>query len=233
MTTASPPPRPLRLVRGSHIVLPMPNPPQTDAHTLQDEDERVIFVIPWLDGRFLIVGTTDLPHLGDPGTATCSAEEKAYLLGAYNRYLVGPAGVATSQDVVFTWSGVRALHDDEAAKPSAVSRSAALSSTATWHRRLCQPLWRQTHHPPRLGRDGARSADEARRQNRSAVDQRRDPLWRRSLVRGVNRPRRAGPRKHCVKRRAGASLSPMATGSKRCSRGLPAILLPLPRSHPE
>ena len=130
MTTASPPPRPVRLVRGSHIVLPMPNPPQTDAHALQDEDERVIFVIPWLDGRFLIVGTTDSPHLGDPGTATCSAEEEAYLLGAYNRYLVGPAGVATSQDVVFTWSGVRALHDDEAAKPSAVSRSAALSSTA-------------------------------------------------------------------------------------------------------
>ena len=129
MTEAAPPPRPLRLVRGSHIVLPMPDPPQTDAYTLQDADERVIFVIPWLDGRFLIVGTTDVPHTGDPGAAICSAEEEAYLLAAYNRYLAGASGAATSRDVVFTWSGVRALHDDEAARPSAVSRSAALSST--------------------------------------------------------------------------------------------------------
>jgi glycerol-3-phosphate dehydrogenase len=129
MTMAAPPPRPLRLVRGSHIVLPMPDPPLTDAYTLQDEDERVIFVIPWLDSRFLIVGTTDMPHEGDPGAAVCSSEEEAYLLAAYNRYFAGSAGAA-SRDVVFTWSGVRALHDDEAASPSRISRSAALSSTA-------------------------------------------------------------------------------------------------------
>jgi len=130
MTAASPPPRPLRLVRGSHIVLAMPDPPLTDAYTLQDEDERVIFVIPWLDGRFLIVGTTDVPHEADPGAAVCSAEEEAYLLAAYNRYFAGPAGAATSRDVALTWSGVRALHDDEATRPSRISRSAALSSTA-------------------------------------------------------------------------------------------------------
>ena len=130
MTGASPPPRPLRLVRGSHIVLAMPDPSLTDAYTLQDEDERVIFVIPWLDGRFLIVGTTDVPHKGDPGAAVCSAEEETYLLAAYNRYFAGPAGAATSRDVASTWSGVRALHDDEATRPSRISRSAALSSTA-------------------------------------------------------------------------------------------------------
>jgi glycerol-3-phosphate dehydrogenase len=129
MTTAAPPPRPLRLVRGSHIVLPMPDPPLSDAYTLQDEDERVIFVIPWLDGRLLIVGTTDVPHEGDPGAAVCSSAEEAYLLAAYNRYFAGSAGAA-SRDVVFTWSGVRALHDDEATNPSRVSRSAALSSIA-------------------------------------------------------------------------------------------------------
>src|ERR1700674_269841 len=37
MTEAAPPRRPLRLVRGSHIVLKMPEPPQADAYTLQDE----------------------------------------------------------------------------------------------------------------------------------------------------------------------------------------------------
>jgi len=51
LTEGAPPARPLRLVRGSHIVLPMPKPAQTDAYTLQDEEERVIFVIPWLEGR--------------------------------------------------------------------------------------------------------------------------------------------------------------------------------------
>ena len=52
-------------MRGSHIVLAMPDPPQTDAYTLQDEDDRVVFVMPWLGERFLIVGTTDVPHQGD------------------------------------------------------------------------------------------------------------------------------------------------------------------------
>ena len=128
MTAVRPPPRPLRLVRGSHIVLAMPDPPLTDAYTLQDDDERVIFVIPWLESRFLIVGTTDVRHESDPGAAVCSDEEKAYLLAAYNRYFARQAGAATSRDVVFTWSGVRALHDDEATRPSRISRSAALSS---------------------------------------------------------------------------------------------------------
>jgi glycerol-3-phosphate dehydrogenase len=129
MTTAAPPPRPLRLVRGSHIVLPMPDPPLPDAYTLQHEDERVIFVIPWLDGRFLIVGTTDVPHESDPGSAVCSSAEEGYLLAAYNRYFSGQAAAA-SRAVIFTWSGVRALHDDEAASPSRISRSAALSAAA-------------------------------------------------------------------------------------------------------
>ena len=130
LTETPPPPRPLRLVRGSHIVLKMPEPPQADAYTLQDEEERVVFVIPWLGNRFLIVGTTDVPHQGDPGAATCSAEEKAYLLKAYNRYFAHPRGAATESDIVFTWSGVRALHDDTAEKPSRISRSPALASVA-------------------------------------------------------------------------------------------------------
>jgi glycerol-3-phosphate dehydrogenase len=120
----------MRLVRGSHIVLPMPEPAQADAFTLQDEEERVVFVLPWLDRRFLVVGTTDIPHMGDPGTASCSPEEAAYLLEAYNRYFAGPAGPVTEADIVFTWSGVRALHDDEGARPSRISRSPALSSMA-------------------------------------------------------------------------------------------------------
>ena len=130
MTEAAPPHRSLRLVRGSHIVLPMPSPAETNAYTLQDEGERVVFALPWLDARFLVVGTTDVPHEGDPSTARCSDEEEAYLLDAYNRYFAGPDGPMTEKDVVFTWAGVRALHDDddEHTAPSRVSRSPTLAS---------------------------------------------------------------------------------------------------------
>ncbi len=130
MTEAAPPARALRLVRGSHIVLPMPDPPQTDAFTLQDQDDRVIFVMPWLGGRFLIVGTTDVPHQGDAGAVSCSAEEAAYLLDAYNGYFASPRGPATAADIVFTWSGVRALEGEARTKPSRISRSPALSTVA-------------------------------------------------------------------------------------------------------
>lgn len=128
MTHEPPPARALRLVRGSHIVLQMPDPRQADAYTLQDEEERVVFVIPWLDQRFLIVGTTDVPHQSDPGEARCSAAERDYLLGAYNRYFALPNGPATERDVVFAWSGLRALEDDSSIKPSRISRNPSLSS---------------------------------------------------------------------------------------------------------
>jgi glycerol-3-phosphate dehydrogenase len=129
LSKAAPPARPLRLVRGSHIVLPMPQPAQTDAYTLQDEAERVIFVIPWLDTRFLIVGTTDIAHHGDPGAASCSEAERDYLLGAYNRYFA-TAQPATPDDVVYTWAGVRALHGDPSTTPSRISRTPELSAVA-------------------------------------------------------------------------------------------------------
>jgi glycerol-3-phosphate dehydrogenase len=129
LTSAAPSPRPLRLVRGSHIVLPMPQPAQTDAYTLQDEEERVIFVIPWLEGRFLMVGTTDVAHEGDPGEARCTEAEQVYLLAAYNRYFAGTRPAATA-DIAYTWSGVRALHDDAGVRPSRISRSPELSSVA-------------------------------------------------------------------------------------------------------
>jgi glycerol-3-phosphate dehydrogenase len=130
MTQAAPPARQLRLVRGSHIVLRMPDPPQADAYTLQDPEERVLFVIPWLDGRFLMVGTTDVPHERDPGAASCSDAETAYLLEAYNRYFAHPRGPAAKDHIVHSWSGVRALEGGPETKPSRISRSPALSSIA-------------------------------------------------------------------------------------------------------
>ena len=128
MCSVAPPPRPLRLLRGSHIVLKMPAPPEADAYTLQDQEDRVVFVLPWLNKRFLIVGTTEVPEQGDPAAAVCSAQEQAYLLEAYNRNFAGTGGPATGADVVWTWSGVRALQDDGGKRPSRVTRRSALAT---------------------------------------------------------------------------------------------------------
>ncbi|MFA5120553.1 glycerol-3-phosphate dehydrogenase [Zavarzinia sp.] len=115
----------LRLVRGSHIVLPMPQPVETRAFTLQNDDKRVVFVIPWM-GKFLIVGTTDVPHDGDPGHPRCSDAERDYLLACYRRFF---DHAVTAADVVWTWSGVRPLVDDGSDNPSKVTREYELVST--------------------------------------------------------------------------------------------------------
>ena len=130
MSSIAPPPRRLRLVRGSHIVLKMPEPPLEDAYTLQDREDRVIFVLPWLDRRFLIVGTTEVPESGDPGAASCSLQEQAYLLEAYNRYFARTDRPVIDKDVVWSFAGVRALKDDREKKPSRLTRRSALASIA-------------------------------------------------------------------------------------------------------
>lgn len=130
MIPDGPSPKDIRFVRGSHIVLPMPDPPETCAYTLQDEGERIIFTIPWLAGNFLMVGTTDIPQSGAPGHAVCSADEKKYLLEAYNRYFARGAGPATESDIVFDWAGLRTLHGSPDEDPSRITREVTLE-TAT------------------------------------------------------------------------------------------------------
>ncbi len=124
--SSTPPRRQLRLVRGSHIVIAMPQPSDTTAFTLQNPDGRVVFTIPWQNGRYLVVGTTDAPHDGNPEDAACSIAERDYLLEAYNRYFDHPGAPAAAQDVVWTWSGVRPLVDDGAKDPSKVTRDSQL-----------------------------------------------------------------------------------------------------------
>lgn len=115
----------VRLVRGSHIVLPaLYDGPQ--AYILQNDDRRVVFVIPY-EGRFSLVGTTDVPHEGDPRSAHCTPEEAAYLCRAVARQF---KDAPDPQEIVWTYSGVRPLHDDGADNPSAVTRDYVLKTDA-------------------------------------------------------------------------------------------------------
>jgi glycerol-3-phosphate dehydrogenase len=107
----------LRLVKGSHIV--MPRLYEGDhAFVLQNDDGRMIFMIPY-EGGTTLVGTTDVPFQGDPASVSVSEDEIAYLCDAVNRYLAVPANRA---DVLWRYAGVRPLYDDGARDPSDVTR---------------------------------------------------------------------------------------------------------------
>ncbi len=107
----------LRLVKGSHIVVPR-IPGAGDGYILQNPDGRVVFILPFAQA-FSLIGTTDVPFEGDPAEARIDEGEIDYLLEAANRALARPLARA---DIVWSFSGVRALFDDSAANASAVTR---------------------------------------------------------------------------------------------------------------
>ena len=107
----------LRLVKGSHIVTRKLYDGD-HCYIFQNGDGRIVFAIPY-EGKFTLVGTTDVAFDGDPDDVTISEDETAYICQAANEYLsvdIGP------QDVVSTYSGVRPLYDDKAASNSTVTR---------------------------------------------------------------------------------------------------------------
>ncbi|MEO7009614.1 MAG: glycerol-3-phosphate dehydrogenase, partial [Caldimonas sp.] len=107
----------LRLVKGSHIVVPRLFE-HDDAYIFQNPDKRIIFAIPY-EGDFTLIGTTDVEHHGAVGEAHIDASEIAYLCEQASRYFERPVQPA---DVVWTYSGVRPLLDDESGDPAAVTR---------------------------------------------------------------------------------------------------------------
>ncbi len=114
---ASPQKHSIRLVKGSHIVVPRLYAGE-HAYTLQHTDRRIIFLLPW-EQNFTLIGTTDI-ELGNPAEPPkISAEEISYLCAAVNRYTkkqIQPG------DVVWQFSGVRALFDDGKDNVSTVTR---------------------------------------------------------------------------------------------------------------
>lgn len=97
----------LQLVRGSHIVVPRLYAGE-HAYTLQNEDGRVCFLIPF-HGSHTLIGTTEVKMRDPDVPPEASAEEIEYLCRAANRYLRRPIGPA---DVVWHFAGVRPLLDD-------------------------------------------------------------------------------------------------------------------------
>ena len=107
----------LRLVKGSHIVVPKLFEHE-HAYIFQNADGRIIFAIPY-EGDFTLIGTTDVECREGPGDARADSEEIAYLCEQASRYFAQPV---KPDAVRWTYSGVRPLLDDDAGDPSAVTR---------------------------------------------------------------------------------------------------------------
>ncbi|SDH48230.1 glycerol-3-phosphate dehydrogenase [Pseudomonas panipatensis] len=112
----------IRLIQGSHLVVPRLYEGE-QAYILQNEDRRIVFVIPYLQ-RFSLIGTTDREYLGDPAQVAITDAETDYLLAVVNAHFKQQLN---REDILWSYSGVRPLCDDESAEPSAVTRDYTLS----------------------------------------------------------------------------------------------------------
>jgi glycerol-3-phosphate dehydrogenase len=153
----------VRLVQGSHIVVPKLFA-HDRAYIFQSPDGRIVFAIPY-EGDFTLIGTTDRDYAGDPAKVDATPDEIAYLCAAASAAF---ARQVHASDVVWTYSGVRPLYDDGAGEAKAASRdyvlqtdekegSAPLLSVIggkiTTYRRLAQTVLQRlsAHLPSRHG----------------------------------------------------------------------------------
>lgn len=150
----------LRLVKGSHIVVPRLYPGE-HAYLLQNDDRRIVFMLPF-ERDFSLVGTTELPFAGDPAQAQITEDEIAYLCRAVARWLRDPPRPA---DVVWAYAGVRPLYRNRAHSAAAASRDyvfevdaagppalSAFGGKLTTYRRLAEgALARLAPYLPGLG----------------------------------------------------------------------------------
>ncbi len=111
------PPIAVRLVKGSHIVVPR-IPGAEDAYTFQNTDGRVVFALPF-EETFTMIGTTEERTASDPRQAAATEEEEHYLLDVANRFF---REHRTPRDIVWSFAGVRPLEEDGSHNASAVSR---------------------------------------------------------------------------------------------------------------
>ena len=111
----------LRLVKGSHIVVPRLYEGD-HAFILQNDDRRVIFVYSY-ERHYTLIGTTDVALTGPPSPCAASAQEVSYLIRAANRYF---SRQLTANEVAWSYCGIRPLFDDGSVNPSTITRDYVL-----------------------------------------------------------------------------------------------------------
>ena len=115
----------VRLVRGSHIVVPKMFD-HDGCYIFQNSDGRILFAIPYEDS-FTLVGTTDVDHIGDSNDIRISDDEVDYLCRSVSAYFKQPL---ERSDIVWTYSAVRPLIDDGKAQAQAATRDYHIQADA-------------------------------------------------------------------------------------------------------
>ncbi len=119
-------PAPVRLVKGSHIVVRR-RFEHDRGYLLQAADGRVVFVLPFAQD-FTLIGTTDENFVGDLYSPAPDAAEILYLCQTVNDYF---RAKVTPDELVWSFAGVRSLYDDGADKPEDVTRDYVLALDTT------------------------------------------------------------------------------------------------------
>ena len=96
----------IRLVKGSHILIKKLYQ-QEVAFTLQNDDKRIIFVLPYRD-KFSLIGTTEV-EVDSPENPKINQEEIQYLINSVNHYFIRQIN---QSDIIDTYAGIRPLIED-------------------------------------------------------------------------------------------------------------------------
>ena len=107
----------IRLVRGSHMVVKKLYD-HDKAYFLQGSDGRIMFAIPY-EQDYTLIGTTDEDHKGSMQNVVCTQDEIDYMCDFVNAYFKKNI---SDKDVVWSYAGVRPLHDNGADDASATTR---------------------------------------------------------------------------------------------------------------
>ncbi len=110
-------PKNVRLVRGSHIVVDKLFE-HDKAYIFQNSDGRIIFTIPYL-GVYTLIGTTDIDHGEMVGSVSIDAKEQQYLCNSASEYFEKQI---LESDVIWSYSGVRPLYNDNASEAQQATR---------------------------------------------------------------------------------------------------------------
>lgn len=111
----------IRLIQGSHIIVPKIYEGDK-AFIMQNDDQRIVFAIPYLD-KYTMIGTTDREYTADPNQVEITQAEIEYLLDVSNDHFKKQL---QQSDIIQTFSGVRPLCDDESDNPAAITRDYTL-----------------------------------------------------------------------------------------------------------
>jgi len=107
----------VKLIKGSHIIVPKLHH-RAEAYVLQHKDGRIVFVIPYLK-QFTLIGTTEIVYQGSPSKAKITTDEINYLCEVVSDYFHHSL---KPDQIIDSWSGVRALVDDQTTSISGNTR---------------------------------------------------------------------------------------------------------------